>query len=315
MRLLNLYLKKIRRLMLCLLKDLEVSLRPLTKYEGVGKTFNPPMGSSLATVDIAKGVQYDDRCIVVEGVVSPRGQSGSLGRGDGYDVHYFAFAGWRLPGKPLVGRELTLLRPVPASREGQQREENIFAQFLPYSIQRLSVLLSKDQRRAVVERVLTIDRPDEALLSFSERLREPVVISTEQFGDLVMNPTIGWFVGKREWDGRMIAVRFEEGEDDDIGGAIKTAETLWSDQAGWKRKVDDYAVEKLLRFKNEDWLREDEAELTPQEFTARMKLRSITVGGNGRFEFSHDDGDLFSGHSIEMSGTLKDGLTDAEVPC
>ena len=66
----------------------------------------------------------------------------------------------------------------------------------------------------MVERVLTIDRPDEALLSFSERLREPVVISTEQFGDLVMNPTIGWFVGKREWDGRMIAVRFEEGEAD-----------------------------------------------------------------------------------------------------
>src|SRR2546423_9778297 len=132
MRLLNLYFKKIRRLMLCLLQDLEVSLRPLSKYEGVSKTFNPPIGSSLATVDIAQGVQYDDRCIVVEGVVSPRGQSGSQGRAEGYDVHYFAFAGWRLPGKPLVGRELTLLRPVPASREGQQRAENIFAQFLPY---------------------------------------------------------------------------------------------------------------------------------------------------------------------------------------
>src|SRR5437867_3930698 len=109
-------------------------------------SFNPPAGSVLAKVDIAKGVQYDDCCTVVVGVVSPRGQSGSPGRGEGYDVHYFAFAGWRLPGKPLVGRELTLLRPVPPARAGHQREENMFAQFLPYSIHRLSVLLSKDQR-------------------------------------------------------------------------------------------------------------------------------------------------------------------------
>src|SRR5207245_7948216 len=63
--------------------------------------------------------------------------------------------------------------------EEQQRKENIFDRFPSYSIQRFSVLLSKDQTRAVMEKVLTIGRPDEALLSFSERLREPVVLSTE----------------------------------------------------------------------------------------------------------------------------------------
>lgn len=184
---------------------------------------------------------------MIEGVVSPLGQSGWQGRGDDYDVHLFAFAGWRLVGEPLVSRKLTLLRPVPPSREGQQRGENIFEQFPSYTIQRLSVLLSKDQMRAVVEKVVPIDRPDEALLAFSEHLRKPVVIATEQFGDLVMNSTIGWFERKQEWHGSLIDVCFETSGDGGIGGAVKTAEALWSDQTGWQRKVDDYAVAMLLQ--------------------------------------------------------------------
>jgi hypothetical protein len=278
-------------------------------------SFKPPAGSTLAKVDVAAGVEYDDRCVVVEGVVSPRGQSGWPGRGDGYDIHSFKFAGWRLPGQPLVDRELILLRPVPPSRDGQVPEVNIFEQFPPYSIGRLSVLLSKDQRRAVVERVLTIDRPEEVLLAFSERLRRPVVISTEQFGDLVMNPTIGWFEGKGKWNGKTIDVRFEAGEESGIDDAIETADNLWVDQAAWKQKVDDFAVEKLLSFKNEDWLREDEAELTPEDFKARLELTSIIFTGNESLAFSHDHGDLFSGHSIQIIGNLKEGPTDADVPC
>ena len=45
-----------------------------------------------------------------------------------------------------------------------------------------------------------------------------------------------------------------------------------------------------------------------------MKVVSIIVGGNGRFEFSYDGGDLFWGQPILISGTLEDGLTDADVP-
>jgi len=59
-----------------------------------------------------------------------------------------------------------------------------------------------------------------------------------------MNPTIGWFEGKGKWNGKTIDVRFEAGEESGIDDAIETADNLWVDQAAWKRKVDDFAVEK-----------------------------------------------------------------------
>jgi hypothetical protein len=276
--------------------------------------FKPPASDSLATVDVAQGVSYEDECQVVEGVVSPRGQSGWPGRHSGYDVHCFSFANWRLPGGSLVGRELTLLRPVPPSRSGESRSENIFETFPAYSIQRFSVLLSKDHGRAVVEVVLAAEPVDETLRQFSEQLREPVVVSTARFGDLVMNPLLSWFEGKARWNRKDVELHLEPGEDGSIADAIKTADSLWADQAAWKRKVEEFAVDRLLPLKNDSWLGEGERELTAADFKKRMTLQSINVAGDGWFEFWHDDGDLFGGHAIQVSGTLKDGPTDADIP-
>ena len=82
--------------------------------------FTPPPLESLALVDVAEGVHYPDCPIVIEGVVSPRGQSGWYGRGSACNVHLFSFAGWRRPGEGLIRRELTLLRPVPPFTDGHK---------------------------------------------------------------------------------------------------------------------------------------------------------------------------------------------------
>jgi hypothetical protein len=44
-----------------------------------------------------------------------------------------------------------------------------------------------------------------------------------------------------------------------------------------------------------------------------MKLESVTVWPGGLFEFSHQDGDLFWGHWIEISGDLVKGLRCASI--
>lgn len=270
--------------------------------------FYPPVGSALARVDTAEGVSYGSKCVVIDGVVSPIGQGGWPGQ-DGYDVHNFTFAGWRHLGEPLVVRELTLLRPVPPFSEGHK----VFEQLPAYSIQRLSVLLSTDQTRAVVEKVLTIGTPDEPLRLFSERLRAPVIFHTRQFGDLVLNPVIDRFEGEARWNRRTIEFHFEKGDNGEIEEAIKTAESICSNQARWKRIVDEFAVAELLPLKNESWLDEDEEELTPSDFKSRMELISISFARGGQFEFWHADGGMFSGHSIHICGNLEDGLTHADI--
>jgi hypothetical protein len=47
----------------------------------------------------------------------------------------------------------------------------------------------------------------------------------------------------------------------------------------------------LLPLKNDNWLDEDEAELTADRFEDRMTLESITVRADGSFDFWHKDGD------------------------
>jgi hypothetical protein len=277
--------------------------------------FKPPARNSLAEADRAEGVVYGDQCIVVEGVVSAASGGGWCGPNDGYDIHCIEFAAWRRRGGSLIARELTLLRPVPPMiRNGLPDEKKIFDQLPAYSTQRLSVLLSQCETRAVVAKVLKISRPDETLLAYVERLRKPVVVSTKQFGDLTLDPSVGWFAGKKKWGRNEIELHVQPDNKRRVDAALKTATSLWSNQAAWQRKVEEFAVKELLALKNEDWLGDSETKVTAKEFKKRMKLVSINVAGNGRFEFWHEDGDLFWGHSILIRGNLKKGLIDADIP-
>jgi len=272
--------------------------------------FIPPVGRELTEMDVYEGVEYVDDCVVVEGVVSPSGGCIWCGRRETYEVHMFSLAGWRLADTPLVDKELNMLRAIPPS--GPARDK-VFTDFPAYSIQRFNVFLSKDRSRAVVEEVLQIGAPDVLLLRFSEQARKPVVVGTKQFGKLVLDPKSGWFDGKARWRWRKVEVHFEKGEDGSLDGALATAEVLWSDQAGWKRRVDAIAVEELLPVKNDSWLEEGEVPLTPKAFKSKMTLTSINLRPDGNFAFWYDDGDLFLGHWIEVRGNLKDGPTDAGI--
>ena len=270
-------------------------------------SFKLPKGVELKHFDRAVGAIYGDQCVTIEGIVSPKSQ-GSWDSGvKGCDIHCFTLAGWRLSGHELQKSDLTLLRPV------SPKSKNIF--IMPeYSAQRLSVLLAKDQTRAIVDKVLSFKNPDQELQAFALEIHRPVVVQHKTFGNLVLDPRIGWFEGQRSWNRKSVAISFEKGEDGGIEGAVKTAEALWADQAGWKQKIEEFAVQELLPLKNENWLGENEKELTRKQFLAKMKLNSITVNEDGEFEFWHDDGNLFLGHSIQITGDLENGPTDADIP-
>ena len=55
-------------------------------------------------------------------------------------------------------------------------------------------------------------------------------------------------------------------------------------------------------------------QITEKEFLDRMKLESISIQPEGAFEFYHRDGNLFYGHSIQISGSLEKGLTHSDIP-
>ncbi|HEY1064548.1 MAG TPA: hypothetical protein VGE52_00500, partial [Pirellulales bacterium] len=69
--------------------------------------FKPPVGAALAKVDPAvHRIQYDEECVLIEGVVAPANQNRfKVSARAKYDVFCFRLEGWRVLGEPLVERE------------------------------------------------------------------------------------------------------------------------------------------------------------------------------------------------------------------
>lgn len=268
-------------------------------------TFKPPSLDCLAEVDSAD-CEYREGVVEVEGIVSPSSQGG-WPDSDDYSVHCFSFTAWRYPAGQVVSKELTILRPVDPDADW-------FSEFPELSIHRIRVLMSADESRAIFASKSTYEAEADQLTEIAEELVKPVVINTERFGDLTLDRSIGWFEGDVEWNDESIRITFHTDETQDISAGLKVAEKLWDEQIAWKQKVDDYAVLELLDLKNDNWLSEDEPTLDSDQFKSRMTLETISVHPDGKFEFWHDDGDLFWGHSIQVSGSLEEGLTQADIP-
>jgi hypothetical protein len=277
-----------------------------TETENMTASFSPPGIKSLAEIDVAD-VTYGPQSVVIQGIISPSSQGGWPGRNARYAVHFFTLVAWRKPGEKINQRPLTVLRPVPPNRD-------YFQDFPAYSLHRMRVLLSSDETRAILEKTDSFDGPDDELIAIGEELRKPVVVSTNLFGDLTLNRQIDWFEGKATWNGKEVEITLVTDNPAALDSILKTAEVLWASQAGWKRRVDQFAAQELLPIKNENWLDDDESELSPEEFIRRMDLKSISISPHGDFEFWHNDGDLFWGHSILIRASLNGGLIDADIP-
>jgi hypothetical protein len=140
-----------------------------------------------------------------------------------------------------------------------------------------------------------------------------MVISTEQFGDLVLDPDVDWFEGTADWNGKAIRVVFPVDEETLQDNALASGKSLWSDQSKWNKSIETYVVESLLSIKNETWLEDDETEVTADQFQSRIVLETISIASDGDFEFWYNDGDLFAGHAIVVRGNLELGLIEACV--
>jgi hypothetical protein len=99
----------------------------------------------------------------------------------------------------------------------------------------------------------------------------------------------------------------------DPASAVAVAESLFNDQDARNRRARDYAADRLLELKNDSWLDEDEVEISRAEFISRMQIASISINQNGDFHLWYEDGGLFFGHLILVSGNLERGLSDTGI--
>jgi len=249
----------------------------------------------------------------LSGVVSASGVSGGKARGQEFWSLLLTLDAWRVGTDPVRTESLMLRRRV-TDEELKAFQETIDSE----TVIKVRARVTEDNvfgsPQGQLEEFLGAVSDDTELHSCLAELQKPVIHSDRRFGPLTFDRSIRWYAGTARWNGKLIDLNVNAETEDELLQALAVAYTLWDNESNWHQRVIDYAVEELLPLKNDSWLGDDETEFTPDQFKNQMTLEAICVYADGGFEFWHNDGDLFWGHSIQIGGTLSEGLDCADIP-
>lgn len=142
--------------------------------------------------------------------------------------------------------------------------------------------------------------------------RNGTTLATQEFGALERDPQREAYIGTLEWCGTQVQLALACADNVDPQHALSIAVGLSQKQPDWDSRIREFAADELLILKNQNWLEDDEPELSREEFVSRMFLIDIVIDGDGTFAFSFGDDDMFWGHNIVIVGNLA-GLRQADL--
>lgn len=251
------------------------------------------------------------------GLVDASGVSGGSLPGEPLSTMSVGLDAWRIGNGPVQAKPLLVRRKVPSDEITHWMQ-----QFGMENIVRLHARVSEENvfgsPQALMEEFVG-RAEDHGLREYQRQLRIPIVHNDPILGNLTWSRRNECFEGNAKWHGgrgwfaTRVRVCLSTETTEQLPAALRVAHALWADQSGWDDRVRTYAVEKLLELKNDNWLGDGESPLTAKQFLKRMMLETISVDAEGSFDFWHNDGDLFLGHSIRIRGNLTDGPTCADI--
>jgi hypothetical protein len=252
--------------------------------------------------------------VTLSGVVDPTGASGGKIPPETQWSLNVGLIAWHVANGPIVETSLIVSKSV-SEEELQALQHSIRSDSIISFEAKLCELSPFGDARA--ELVQLLNPQAVARAPVLERILEnsiaPVEISDPLLGRLIFNRRVGWFEGQVKWLGKTIDVALSANGEHDTHAAIQSAHVFLDSMLEWSQKINNLAVAELLNLKNECWLDEGEQNVSSAEFLHRMQPASFTVYPDGSFEFWHDDGELFWGHSILISGSLLNGVTNASI--
>ncbi len=152
-----------------------------------------------------------------------------------------------------------------------------------------------------------------------EEYNKPVVIEDKVLGTLILNREFGIFETTLLWNGNEVIFMLEVNpESKSSWSRVRTAaKKLVVEQETWDKTMREFAAKKLTALAN-DWLDEDEENndakpITEEAFADRIALSEISITSSGSFTAYYNDDDMFWGHTIEIHGSLKKGIANANI--
>ena len=146
--------------------------------------------------------------------------------------------------------------------------------------------------------------------------RKPVVLQDDVLGELTYDKQLKSFEGNVAWLRGKIHISLYVDKDNKSGitKAKRVLKTMVLEQEKWDAKLRSFAAKELTKLACEWEESEEEAALiTEESFAKRISLSLLWVTSGASFSACFDDDELFFGHSIVVSGSLKKGMISAII--
>jgi hypothetical protein len=246
---------------------------------------------------------------VIVGIVDPIGAGGSMSRGETAWTMRFSFQAWREVDGSIQDRPLQLEMPGLSNKRLNELMERV----KPDGVLRVRVRFSAKRDKAVLVEIVGPDRKDKELAAKARELKKPVKVKHPVLGTFTLDRALNWYEAKLPWDSHTVELNLERDGCRDEEALFELAAGFWKKRREWGRRMREFAAAELLELKNDGWLQDDEKPLSARRFMQAMRLEAITLNAKGEVDFTYDDGGLFWGHVIQVSGTLKDGPKRAGI--
>ncbi len=224
-------------------------------------------------------------------------------------------------------REGRLRWPI---NQGEEQSEKGYKKFGEMQICRLKVRKILDEcvpnyttpekfNTWTVIEVLDTSASCPELQAVIDEYNKPVIIEDDVLGTLKLNRDYGTFETEILWNGKKISLMLEVDKENKSSWtrARNAAKKMLAEQETWDKAMREFAAQKLTSLAN-DWQADDEEKknakpITEKEFAKRTSLSELSISSGGSFSAFFDDDDMFWGHTVEVCGSVKKGVTSADI--
>ncbi len=172
--------------------------------------------------------------------------------------------------------------------------------------------------------MLSANVPNEFLDGLIEKYKTPVVIKTQNYGEMTLNKDLHNFEGECDWLGEKAKLFFDvESGQENADEALAHMDVFYKNLDDWDKRMREFAAKELTDLANE-WQSSDceldedgnpinYTEITKADFVEKLSIDSMEMDGEGNFTVFYYDGGLFFDHSIVVDGDLENGIESASM--
>lgn len=152
-----------------------------------------------------------------------------------------------------------------------------------------------------------------------DEYHKPVVIQDQVLGELTLDKDYATFEGEIQWCGTDVSLSLEVNAESKPSWtcARSAAKKLLADCETWDKSMREFAAKELTGLANE-WQADDDEKknadpITEEAFAQRITLSELSLTYEGDFTAYFDDDDMFWGHTVEVCGSLENGIESANI--